>query len=351
MSKQYKNIFVHNMVNLGDVVASTSCLPILKKAYPDARITMMVRPKIADILQNHPCVDEVIEYDYRGKSDRLTMFTMAKIVKAKNFDLSIALDRKLRMAIITWLAGIKERIGPNKVFYEKPSLCTKLYTQTINLPYNIHNVHQSQIYQDIIAIFTGLTDLSGQFKPYISSAPILNQENARRILQSTGKKKNIILCVKAEFALKNWLPEYWSELFRKIEKKYPEVGMLIVGMPSDREYAKQIIDQSGVSVLNLCGKTSMLDLVALYEQSDFGIVLDNGSAHIAAAVNTKLISIFGPISPAKASPLTDICELLTLNMPCMPCFKKEDECPEHECMRNITSDMVMQRVNKMWAMI
>lgn len=343
MKCAYKNILVHNMVNLGDVVFSTACLPIIKRAYPNAKVTMIVRPKIADVLQNHPYLDEVIEYDYKSKGDRLSVFKFANFIKSKKFDLSISLDRKPRMAIITWLAGIKERIGPNKVFGEKLSWCTMLYTKTIELPYNLFDKHQQDIYQDIIVRFTELPELTGVFKPSIAKAPSANKDKIGEILSKIGEGPYIVLCVKAEFHLKNWLPERWAELIERLNVKYA-ANTIIVGTQPDSAYAQKIIDGSGVTVLNLCGKTSMLDLVAIYEQCALAITLDNGSAHVAAARDTKMVSIFGCTLPSRSRPICTNCEVVCVAKECIPCSVRE--CLEHGCMQDISVDLVMEKVEK-----
>ena len=64
--KQYQNILVHSLVNLGDVLLSTSAVALLKKAYPTAKITMMVRPAVAEVVRNNPVIDEVLIFDYQS---------------------------------------------------------------------------------------------------------------------------------------------------------------------------------------------------------------------------------------------------------------------------------------------
>lgn len=345
MPKEYKNILIHNMVNLGDVVFSTACLPILRAAYPSARITMLVRPKIADILHGHPCIDEVMEYDYKSKSDKLSVFRFAKVLKNKKFDLSISLDRKPRLAIATWWAGIPERVGPNKVFTETEWWRNIFNTKTISLDYELWTSEQYLIYQDIVARFTGRHDINGTFKPMLPKAPIINEKKMADVLKTLGNEPYIALCVKAEFPLKNWLPEYWAEMIKAVDKKYG-AKMFITGIAKDREYAQNVIDMSGVNVANLCGKTEMLDLVAVYEQSKMMITTDLGAAHVAAARNTPVVGIYCCSSPYRTKPITPIGANAFVEVECRPCAVHS--CDHKKCIKNLTVEMVMEKVDEVW---
>ena len=124
---EYRNILVNALVNLGDVVLTTSAIALLKQAYPKAKITMLARPVVRQAVENNPVIDEVIIFDYKAKQNSFhKMMDMVKTIKSHHFDLSVSFDRKLRPALLCWLAGIPVRIGPDRVFDDKPSLVTWL---------------------------------------------------------------------------------------------------------------------------------------------------------------------------------------------------------------------------------
>ena len=90
INKQYKNILVNSLVNLGDVVLTTSAIALLKKAYPKAKITMLVRPVVREAVENNPVIDEVLIFDYKAKENSLgKMWSMVKEIRRKKFDLAI----------------------------------------------------------------------------------------------------------------------------------------------------------------------------------------------------------------------------------------------------------------------
>ena len=84
MEKQYKNILVNSLVNLGDVVLTTSAIALLKQVYPQARITMLVRPVVREAVEYNPVIDEVLIFDYKSKENSLgKMWGMVKEIKAR----------------------------------------------------------------------------------------------------------------------------------------------------------------------------------------------------------------------------------------------------------------------------
>ena len=132
--KQYNNILVNALVNLGDVVLTTSAIALLKKAYPNAKVTMLCKSVVRQAVENNPVIDEVMVFDYKAKRNSLgKMLDMVKEIKRHNFDLSISFDRKLRPAILCFLAGIPTRVGADRIFDDKPSKVTWLYTDTIKI--------------------------------------------------------------------------------------------------------------------------------------------------------------------------------------------------------------------------
>ena len=149
--KTYKNILVNALVNLGDVVLTTSAVALLRKAYPEAKITMLVKPAVQEAVENNPVIDEVIVFKYRARENSLgKMWRMVRDLKRRHFDLAISFDRKLRPALLCWLAGIPTRVGPSRVFDDNPSKVTWLYTDVVEIRHDLENTLQAETYQAIV---------------------------------------------------------------------------------------------------------------------------------------------------------------------------------------------------------
>ena len=174
--KDYKNILVNSLVNLGDVVLTTSAIALLKKAYPQARITMLVRPVVREAVENNPVIDEVIIFDYKAKENSWgKMWAMVKELKSRHFDLAISFDRKSRPAILCWLAGIPVRVGADRIFDDKPSKVTWLYTHTMHIKHDLVNTLQAETYQEIVRQFTGM---DGHEVPVMANIPENSHQRA-----------------------------------------------------------------------------------------------------------------------------------------------------------------------------
>lgn len=342
--REYQNILVHSLVNLGDVLLTTSAVSLLKKQYPQAKITMMVRPMAAGILQNNAVIDEVLIYDYKGKHKPIgKMLEFARHLRARKFDLSISFDRKLRPALLCILAGIPVRVGPDRVFDDKSSWVTKLYTQTITIPHDLVNTHQGETYQAIIRGFTGRGD---SMKPVIGRVMPEHQEKAHFLLSTLPMSKvRIGLCVKGTFALKNWSQERFAQLVDQLAVLY-DAAFFIIGAPEDKVYGEEVIQKTHTPIANFCGQTRLMDLAALLQKTDLFITVDTGATHIAATVGVPMIVMYGCTSPKRWQPLSDSAVVLSTNEACCPCAISENACPEHMCMKGISVLQVIDEIEK-----
>lgn len=340
--QQYRNILVHSLVNLGDVILTTSAIALLKREYPQAKITMMARPMAKNILENNPIIDEVIIYDYKGEDKAIgKMLGLARILRAKKFDLCISFDRKLRPALLCLLAGIRARVGPNKVFDDKPSWITNLYTNTIKIPHDIVNTHQAETYQALVRGFTGC---QGSMRPIIGKVMPIHENKAQELLNTLPISKiKIGLCVKGTFALKNWSQDRFAQLVDRLSSQY-DAAFLIIGAPEDEEYAEGVIAKTNTHIANFCGQTSLLDLVALLKKTDLFITVDTGATHIGATVGIPMVVIYGCTSPKRWHPLSDKAVVISSEEPCCPCAISADACPGHMCMSKISVDAVLEAV-------
>ena len=340
--KQYKNILVNALINLGDVVVSTSAIAILKKVYPDAKITMLVKPVVVEALVNNPLIDEVIPFQYKAKENSVrAMLKMVRLLKNKNYDLSISFDRKLRPALLCYLAGIPVRVGPDRVFGDTPSKVTWLYTNVVHLEHDLNNTLQAETYQSIVRGFTG-SDIHEN--PVFARITKESQNNAQKLLQQLPyKKKRIALCVKGTFPLKTWPKEYFVRLVDMLVEKY-DASFYIIGAPNDREYADEVIEAMHQNVLNFCGKTSLVDLAAIMEQTDLFVTVDTGATHIAATTGVKMVTMYGCTSPKRWRPINANARALSSEEKCCPCSVRVGECPsapKPDCLWHITPDMVL----------
>lgn len=346
--KQYRNIFVHSLVNLGDVVLTTSAIALLRKAYPAAKITMMVRPVVREAVENNPVIDEVILFDYRAKQNSIgKMWAMVKQLRRYRFDLAISFDRKLRPAILCWLAGIPVRVGPDRVFDDKLSRVTCFYTQVVHISHNLENTLQAETYQQIIRAFTGI---DGHEQPVMANLTEQDGCRAERLIAKLSPaNKRIALCIKGTFALKTWPKEYFSRLVRLLDEKY-DAAFFIIGTSGDRAYADEVIAaMQPIHVQNFCGETTLTGLASIIGKSDLFVTVDTGATHIAATTGIPMITIYGCTSPKRWHPCNINAHVLAAEPNCCPCKIGPEECPSWprpQCLWSITPEQVMTECNE-----
>lgn len=339
--REYRNILVYAMVNLGDVVLLTSAIALLKKAYPQARVTMLSRPIVREVIEHNPVIDDVILFDYKSKQNSMRqMWSMVQELRRRKFDLAISFDRKLRPALLCLLAGIPVRVGPSRVLDARPSRVTWLYTHTVPITYDLDETLQAETYQEIIRGFTGA---AGHEHPVLPTPTEAQRTKAAALLSSAAGKRKIGLCVKGTFGLKTWPKEYFAEVVRALNLRY-DAAFYVTGAPGDYAYAEDVISAIGIPVENLCGKTNLMELAAFYEQLDILISVDTGGAHIAAVTGVPLVVMFGCTSPRRWHPISDNAKAFTSNEPCCPCSYGETDCPSYpqpNCLYHVTPDVVL----------
>ena len=340
----FKNILVNALVNLGDVVLTTSALALIKKNFPETRITMLVKPVVADAVRENPVVDDVIVLDYRSKRNSVAkMLNFVKKLREKRFDLAISFDRKLRPAILTFLARIPRRICPTKVFDDNSSLVTLFYTDVIEISHDLNKTLQAETYQEIVRKFFGI---SGHETPKFPQKPSPIAENLLNRLPQ-DKKIKIALCVKGTFPLKTWSKEFFAETVREIRKNHADAAFFIVGAPNDRDYADEVIREIGFCVENFCGETSLTDLAEIFRRIDLFITVDTGATHIAATTGVKMVTIYGCTSPDRWHPINPNAIVLTSRENCCPCTFKTEECPSFprpNCLNNVKPAHVLAAI-------
>lgn len=341
--KQYNNILVNALVNLGDVVLTTSAIALLKKAYPKAKITMLCKGVVRQAVENNPVIDEVMVFDYKAKQNSIgKMMDMVKEIKSRRFDLSISFDRKLRPALLCFLAGIPTRVGADRIFDDKPSKVTWLYTDTIKIKHDIVNTLQAETYQEIVRGFTGLDDHE---VPVFANLTENNYKKAEELLKRLPKSDKVIaLCVKGTFGLKTWPKEYFATVVNELNRRY-NAAFFVVGAPGDRNYSDEVIREIGLPVENFCGDTSLTDLAALLSKVDLFVTVDTGATHIAATTGVKMVTMYGCTSPKRWHPYNKNARVMSYDPECCPCSYGENECPylpKPKCLYEVTPEKVLE---------
>ena len=281
-----RNILVSLLVNVGDVIMMTSALELIRRHYPQAGLTVLVRPEAAELFQGNPAADRAIVYPYRSGSLLRGLGGLRRQIMDGGFDCFLSLDRRPRGTIAALISGLKTRVGPDLMFAgSRPETWTRwLFTRTVPMS-------REECDGDLAVMFQTFArralNLEGQGRITLPPVTPENQAWAESIFQNAAGPK-IGLCVKTNDPSKTWPAANYAALAARLRT---ELGAFIylTGGPGDRDYVQAVIETAGLSAsaLNLAGQTTLLQLKALAAQSDLYITPDNGSGHIAANSGLK----------------------------------------------------------------
>ncbi len=339
-AKKSRSVLVRGVNWIGDAVMTIPALRVLRRSLPDARLLLLVKPWVAPLFEKDPDIEEIILYtdEYKGLAGKLKL---ARRLKGYGFDAAVLFQNAFEAALITFLAGIKRRIG-----YSRDGRGL-LLTDPVAFDAHAKELHHIDYYLDLIkkAGFNGVPE-----RPWLFLA-LDERTSARRMLE--GLKRPVIgLNPGAAYgSSKRWLPERFADVARRVITDL-NGSVLLLGGPKEAGIADDIlqhIDSSLVtqaSLLNLAARTSLRELMAVIAEADLLVTNDSGPMHIGYAVGTPLVAIFGSTSPEQTGPVTSTDRVIRKDIACSPCFERECRKNDLACMDLITAEEVYAAVKE-----
>lgn len=324
---------------LGDVVMATPILADLKHNFPKSSITAMCETKVAPLLEKDPHIDELFSYQRpSGWIHRRQHLNIIESLRKGDFDLGILLTNSLSSAWWFWRGHIKERVGFST------NLRSPLLTKAVPFPNNKENCHQTLTYKTLLEPL-GIPKTNSQAELFLSTDEINGaKELLARLGITWGKDKIVGINPGAAYgSAKCWLPDRFVAVGKELLKD-PSVKVIFFGDKNGFDLVSQITKELP-SAINLAGKTSIRELMALLKCTSLLLTNDSGPMHIAAALGTPLLALFGSTSAIKTGPLPKG-EVICKNVECSPCYRRT--CPiDFRCMTRISSEEVAERLKKM----
>ncbi len=274
---------------LGDVVLSTPAIKAARDKYPGAYIAFMVRPYAKDIVEGNPYLDEVIIYDKYGKQKSLLSTIMfALFLRKKKFDLAVMLHPTNRAHLIAYLAGIPKRVGYDRKI---PFLLTK----------KVPHLKQEGKKHEIEYTLDLLRSIGITAKERELFVPVRENDmkKIRKLLNEYHVGTGVPLVAVnpgASCPSKRWKPENFAVLCDALSAKH-KARILIVSDGANKKFADAVAKSMKYEPVNLAGKTGVGEIAALFSRCKLFISNDSGPVHIACAVGTPVISIFGRKDP------------------------------------------------------
>lgn len=326
---------------VGDTIISFPAVHSLYTLFPQARIYVLTKSHLAELWEANPDIDEVIPYEMpRGISRIFGELKIARLLKDRGLDLALILPRSFSSAWMAFLGGISYRIGYGGEARDW------LLTERVERDPQLLQQHRMYYY---LHLLEKVGDCAPPPLPQLSLNGAL-QGWAGEFLAQRGLKDRLLIGFNPGATYgeaKCWPLERFVTLGRRLIAEYG-ASVIIFSSPDPREMELNAAIAQGIGdgCVNLSGETSLLQLASVLRHCRLLVTNDTGTMHVAAAVGSPVVAIFGPTDPRTTSPLGEGHVIVRREVPCSPCLKRV--CPEghHQCMRQITVEGVFKEVDR-----
>ena len=317
--------------SIGDVTRALPLATVLRKGFPQSYIAWSVEPISRPLLEHNPAIDELIVFERVRGWRALGLFL--RQIREKHFDLVLDLQRILKSGLISWATGAPRRLGFNR-----------LDAKEFNWMFN--NFHLEPFGESISKIehyfrFTdalGLPRESPEWDFFLTAA-----ERASIKTHLCGLKRSFaVLFVGTRWESKRWFPSQIARCADLLSDEYGLDAVLLGGKPDER-LADEVVGASKTPVTNLVGRTRLREAIGIIELAKLAIGPDTGLMHIAAAVRTPVISLWGPTRPQRTGPYGYGDLVIQGRAPCVPCNRRQCHIGRL-CMQSITTAEIGERI-------
>jgi heptosyltransferase-2 len=302
-------------------------LALLKRENPAARIEVLAADWSAPLLARMAEVDAVILNPFRhGEFNLGARQGLGRRLASADFRRAYVLPNSWKSALIPFFAGIPHRVG---------YLGEARYV-LLNQRHKLDTARHPQLVQRYAALAGPLPARLPQ--PRLSSS-VEQQRAARLALNLPLDTAPVIFCPGAEFGpAKRWPATHFAALARLIAT--PQSPVWLIGSAKDEAVAETIVAAAGGTALSLCGRSTLEQAIDLIASARCVVSNDSGLMHVAAALGRPLVALYGSSSPDYTPPLSAKAKIMTLALPCSPCFKRECPLGHLDCLKGIAPSQV-----------
>jgi lipopolysaccharide heptosyltransferase II len=314
---------------IGDVVRALPLLQRLAAAWPATRFAWAVEPAAAPLLKHHPALDEV--FLFRRDRGARAFPGFLRRVRAWRPELALDLQRHFKSGFICWYSGARVRLG----FDRRNS-------REGNWLFHTDHIEAVERFTPKYGHYLRFADRLGAAPAPVSFGLRLDAgEEARvsELLAGVGDRF-AALFLGSTWPSRAWFPEPTAEVCAELEKR--GLAAVLLGAAADEDFARRVA-ASAAAARNLAGKTNLRDVIGILARATVAVGPDSGPMHIAAAVGTPVVSLWGATSPRRSVPWGAERWVVQGEAPCVPCYRKR--CPIGRiCMQSITVEAVLERV-------
>ena len=327
--KNIKKILFITLSNIGDVILTLPALDALRENYPHAKITVMVAPRPAELFENNPAVEKTVIFDKRVKFSQ--NLKLLKGLRKENFDLVV----DLRNSILGPLIESKYRFAN---FFILPKKITHMRDRHL---YKVMG-HRTQMSEAKRSLPEGDTNnKSLNIKPQ-------DLEYIDKILKENHVGENDLLVVVSPGArshIKRWSQDKFAALVDQMVGEF-KVKIILVGSKDDAAVTKYIGAHAKNHIIDLGGKTNLMQLGCLLNKAALLITNDSATLHLGSYLDIPVLAIFGPTNELKYGPWSRASIAVKKDIYCRPCEKAQCKFGTLKCMEIIQVEDVLGDVRK-----
>jgi len=322
---------------VGDAIMALPALRATRVRFPNANISILARPYVADIYRGQNICDVLISYDSQGPHAGLSgRERLAQELRNQKFDVALLLQNAFDAAWLAWRAGIPERIG-----YARDGR-SLLLTKKIPVPKPGEiPAHEQFYYLELLRRSDWIDSLPGESFVTLDVSEEHHRQ-AEETLLSAGAQPNaarIAIGAGASYgSAKCWPPERFADFVNRFRLQ-TDADVVLFGTVAEQQVSEAIAAGINGSSISLVGKTAIAALPALLSRCHLFVGNDSGAMHVAAAVGLPVVAVFGPTDPHGTAPITPRCTVVQERPYCSPCFLRR--CPtDHRCMTSVRPEAV-----------
>ncbi len=303
-----KRILIILHGSIGDVTRALPLVALLRRSYPTATLAWAVERPAHPLVEHYPGLNEVILFDRRRWWWDLAPFLLK--IRARRFDLVLDLQRHFKSGMISLFSGAPHRVGFNR-----------LDTKELNWLFNNHFIPPVGEGISKLAHYLKFVEYLGIDPGPIAWQMELTQEEQNTVDRHLAGTRSAfaVLFVGARWQSKQWFPTQIAECARLLQERY-RLAVVFLGGQEDDALAHESEKQSNLRVTNLVGRTSLREAMGIVARAKVAVGPDTGLMHIAAAVGTPVVSLWGATSPERAGPHGFMDLIVQGQAPCAPCY-------------------------------
>lgn len=337
------NILIVKLSAIGDVIHTLPSLNAIRRHYPDARITWLVEEAASGLLVGHEALDRVlVSKRKRWLKDLRTSsrfeavreaYRFVKELRDTHYDLIFDFQALLKSGILIALTRGKRKVGFDKGL------------EHMEYSYLFLNERVPAVAMEHHALLRGLMLLESigiKSREAVFNVPISGRDRDAAndlLMQHDIKAPKLLVAINP---MAKWETKLWDNLkFANLADrliKQANADVIFTGSMEDRDAIEDIISKMKAGAANLAGSTDLKTLAALYEKTSIVVSTDTGPMHLAAAIGTPVVALFGPTAPWRTGPFGPGHTIIRADLECGPCFKRR--CKTIDCTKQITVDQV-----------